>query len=327
MGWCHEFGPQISETCEHPMTAGATSCSCTVCGTVCTGRFAGCAAVWARGPREVAVDAPHASKADFSLHTDRSPGAEADRWRLPLDPLQKPMAPASQAVKTFVPAAESEHEPEVVPPAAINGNGASSAFAADAPTAESGMIATTIESPDITARFAVAQLAELNERVESLTKLATETTETSLEKVHSELRRITSLREVDLTEQAAGIFGAVQAGTDALESFATVVREVTDDLREILRDSLAAIGGTEGLAHVVAEAQADVAGVREDFGAALARIERDLAVMRQRIPAKAPAATQPQTAKVSAEQIDYIVDAVTEAVLGTLNAEKSGRRR
>ena len=57
MGWCHEFGPQIDENCEHPMTAHADRCECTVCGTVCTGRFAGCGSVWAHGPRDVAVEA------------------------------------------------------------------------------------------------------------------------------------------------------------------------------------------------------------------------------------------------------------------------------
>ena len=309
------------------MTAGATSCSCTVCGTVCTGRFAGCAAVWARGPREVAVDAPHAGGLDLALHTDRSPGETSDaRWRLPLEPLSKPMTPA---IKT--PVAPAEPEPDFAPATAFNGNasrpnaGAASP-SLDEPAEDPVAIAAALESPDITARFAVAQLTELNQRVEELTKLATETTESSLEKMQGELRRITSMREVDLTEQATGIFSAVQAGSEALDAFASVVREVTDDLRAILHESLAAIGGTAGLADAIAEGQAEVASVRDDFGAALARIERDLAVMRQRIPAKAAAATQP-VAKVSQEQVDYIVEAVTEAVVGTLNAEGARRRR
>lgn len=57
MGWCHEFGPQISDGCDHPMVAGATSCTCQQCGAECRGRFAGCVDVWARGPRDVAVRA------------------------------------------------------------------------------------------------------------------------------------------------------------------------------------------------------------------------------------------------------------------------------
>lgn len=61
MGWCHEFGPQISDGCDHPMVAGATSCTCQQCGAECKGRFAGCVDVWARGPREVAVRASSAS--------------------------------------------------------------------------------------------------------------------------------------------------------------------------------------------------------------------------------------------------------------------------
>src|SRR5438874_1706060 len=63
MGWCHEFGPQIREGCGHPMRAGESACSCPQCGVVCRGRFAGCAEVWARGPREVHVVSPPAALA------------------------------------------------------------------------------------------------------------------------------------------------------------------------------------------------------------------------------------------------------------------------
>ncbi|HEX2042396.1 MAG TPA: bacterial transcriptional activator domain-containing protein [Acidimicrobiales bacterium] len=37
------------------MTAGAEACTCSVCGVVCTGRFGGCADVWARGPQPVHI--------------------------------------------------------------------------------------------------------------------------------------------------------------------------------------------------------------------------------------------------------------------------------
>jgi len=40
------------------MRAGESACSCPQCGVVCRGRFAGCAEVWARGPREVHVVSP-----------------------------------------------------------------------------------------------------------------------------------------------------------------------------------------------------------------------------------------------------------------------------
>ena len=314
------------------MTAGATSCSCTICGTVCRGRFAGCAAVWARGPREVPVDAPRFAGVEAKTSPDFALGDGDARWRVPLEPLTRPTPAVRQVeVPRLVPNGNGNGRSEVsadVRSASPQERGLDRAGDAGAPdtTASEAEIVTTIETPDITARFAVAQLAELNERVDEMTRLATETTAESLQKVYSELRRITSLREVDLTEQAVSIFSAVQAGTDALEAFSEVVREVTDDLRSILNESLAAIGGTTGLAETIAEAQADVASVREDFGAALARIERDLSVMRQRLPAKGgSAATAP--AKVSDEQISFIVDAVTEAVIGTLNAERAGRRR
>jgi hypothetical protein len=54
MGWCHEFGAQVREGCDHAMVAGAASCACPECGFECTGKFAGCSVVWAAGPRAVA---------------------------------------------------------------------------------------------------------------------------------------------------------------------------------------------------------------------------------------------------------------------------------
>ena len=206
------------------------------------------------------------------MRTETAFGEDADaRWRLPLDPLTKATPVVKREVEPAAPPAALVAEP--VTNGATNGASNTPHVEVEEPPMDDVVeIAATIESPDITARFAVAQLTELNERVDAMTKLATETTADSLEKMYGELRRLTSMREVDLTEQAAGIFGAVQAGTQALESFAEVVREVTDDLRSILHDSLASIGGTAGLAETIAEAQADVASVREDFGAALARI-------------------------------------------------------
>ncbi|HUP70278.1 MAG TPA: hypothetical protein VM142_10745 [Acidimicrobiales bacterium] len=40
------------------MTAGDSSCACTVCGVVCAGRFSACGAVWDRGPREFTIAGP-----------------------------------------------------------------------------------------------------------------------------------------------------------------------------------------------------------------------------------------------------------------------------
>src|SRR5438445_525731 len=88
MGWCHEFGPQIREGCGHPMRAGESACTCPQCGVVCRGRFAGCAEVWARGPREVHVVSP--------------PGALARRTVTPVrvqgrTPAEQPSSGADQA--------------------------------------------------------------------------------------------------------------------------------------------------------------------------------------------------------------------------------------
>src|SRR5947209_963539 len=84
MGWCHEFGPQIREGCGHPMRAGESACSCPQCGVVCRGRFAGCAEVWARGPREVHVVSPPAALARRTptpARAPRSPEPAADQAR------------------------------------------------------------------------------------------------------------------------------------------------------------------------------------------------------------------------------------------------------
>jgi hypothetical protein len=80
MGWCHEFGDQINSACGHPMLAATDACSCQQCGTVCAGRFDGCAAVWARGPREplvVTVAAEIDGPADAPVETSagRAPAA------------------------------------------------------------------------------------------------------------------------------------------------------------------------------------------------------------------------------------------------------------
>src|SRR2546421_7489817 len=80
MGWCHEFGPQIREGCGHPMRAGESACSCPQCGVVCRGRFAGCAEVWARGPREVHVVSPPAALARRTptpVRVTRTPAEQA----------------------------------------------------------------------------------------------------------------------------------------------------------------------------------------------------------------------------------------------------------
>ncbi len=58
MGWCHAFGPQIREGCDHAMVAGSDSCSCAECAAVCRGLFPGCASVWAAGPRRVTLTKP-----------------------------------------------------------------------------------------------------------------------------------------------------------------------------------------------------------------------------------------------------------------------------
>ena len=66
MGRCYEFGVPVGDGCEHPMVVAAdgSACVCSGCGTVCKGRFKGCAAILARpGYVPVAVAAGPAASA------------------------------------------------------------------------------------------------------------------------------------------------------------------------------------------------------------------------------------------------------------------------
>jgi hypothetical protein len=322
MGWCHEFGPQIAETCEHPMTAHSDHCECTVCGTVCTGRFAGCGAVWARGPREVAVNAPHLGRAEPSRDPFASK-ADADRWRLPLEspatarasflPPLEPIAPPQQQTE---PEPEPESEPEA-PVVVAEEPAPAEPLPVPAPPA--------FDTPDVTARYAVAQLEELNARVAELTDDTLGRTEAALERVAGELAQLRTQREIDYTNQAAGIFGAVQTGADALGEFTKVVGEVADDLRAILSDALKAVGGTGGLAELVVSSAAELNETREEFAASLGRIERDITLLRRRANAEAKESKTPRPTRLDDEQVAYIVDAVTDSVIAAL--EPGGKKR
>src|SRR3954466_2656139 len=90
MGWCHEFGPDITENCGHPMTAGSSHCYCEECGVICEGRFAGCAEVWARGPKDVSLIRPrvhevsHVETAAFeAVDAEFAPSSRLDELLTP----------------------------------------------------------------------------------------------------------------------------------------------------------------------------------------------------------------------------------------------------
>ena len=261
---------------------------------------------------------------------------ELSRWQLPLRPLDKPLSSGG---------APTRSEP-VLPPITLNRTPAPEAAPEPKPKAKPKRVererldpGTALETPDITARFVVAQLAELNERIASLTEATAERTVEAIEEVQAgldqmrgEVARLTSLRELDVTEQAAGIFGAVEAGSAALDRFATIVNEVTSDLRLILNDTLSTIGGTDGLAEAVVQGATDLAETRSELMAGISRIQRDLATLRKRIPVQSktsPAvATAAVSAQVSDEQVAYIVEAVTEAVVAALvNPARPSRRK
>src|SRR3954453_22789057 len=95
MGWCHEFGCQITSGCNHPMKAGASSCTCTVCDTVCTGKFSGCPEVFARA-------------VPIAVRSSASAGPAP-----PPAPAQQP-APAPQAAQPAQPA-QAAQPPQPAP--------------------------------------------------------------------------------------------------------------------------------------------------------------------------------------------------------------------
>src|SRR3954467_15710016 len=90
MGWCHEFGCQITSGCNHPMKAGAAACTCSVCDTVCEGKFSGCPEVFARA---VVVSAPVAASQPAPMPP--RPAAPAPQPAAAQPPAAQP--PATQA--------------------------------------------------------------------------------------------------------------------------------------------------------------------------------------------------------------------------------------
>ncbi len=76
MGWCHEFGCQITSGCNHPMKAGQASCTCTVCETVCTGKFSGCPEVFARSVPVAAPSRPSQPTATPARAAQPQPAAQ-----------------------------------------------------------------------------------------------------------------------------------------------------------------------------------------------------------------------------------------------------------
>ncbi|MDQ6726892.1 MAG: hypothetical protein M3066_12105 [Actinomycetota bacterium] len=91
MGWCHEFGCQITSGCNHPMEAGATACTCAVCDTVCTGRFTACPEVWGRS---IQVAAPRARPESSRPVTNRPANDPLD---IPAPSVPSPSAPVPAA--------------------------------------------------------------------------------------------------------------------------------------------------------------------------------------------------------------------------------------
>jgi len=75
------------------MVAGTDACHCDVCGYVCTGRFGGCAGVWARGPRDVTFTprpTPGVRRPRLALPVTEQSPAGSDVAALPAPPAPAP---------------------------------------------------------------------------------------------------------------------------------------------------------------------------------------------------------------------------------------------
>ena len=77
MGFCAEFGPVITEGCDHLMVAGVDSCSCPDCGAVCKGQFEGCSDVWVAPPAKKNKQAAKADAVPAAAVADHAEPAEA----------------------------------------------------------------------------------------------------------------------------------------------------------------------------------------------------------------------------------------------------------
>jgi hypothetical protein len=117
MGWCDEFSVEIKGGCTHSMVASTDCCICPECGARCTGKFKGCAVVWARGPirhssgarrprnrttgEPAAQPSPVATLAPKALPLDLTALAAATRQRPILatstrEPSETPVTPVGQ---------------------------------------------------------------------------------------------------------------------------------------------------------------------------------------------------------------------------------------
>jgi hypothetical protein len=123
MGHCYEFETEIQAGCDHPMVAQADCCVCPDCGARCTGKFNGCAAVWARGDVSVELFAP-ARRGDVRT-PDRAPdlppiehAAPIGTHHAPPEVDVEPDAEPEPATDAFwaQPVVESFAEPEREPP-------------------------------------------------------------------------------------------------------------------------------------------------------------------------------------------------------------------
>jgi hypothetical protein len=90
------------------MVAGATSCTCDACGTVCRGRFNGCPAVWARGPLAIGTTRFHEPVVLAGASTD---------GRLPDDVRVPDFSLGPRPVDTPLPPLVPLARPVVQPPA------------------------------------------------------------------------------------------------------------------------------------------------------------------------------------------------------------------
>jgi hypothetical protein len=299
MGWCQEFGPRLVSSCEHPMEPWADRCRCPSCGTVCTGRFAGCAAVWAAAPaREEVVAGTAGARGD----------GDPARARLdaPLDP-NAPAAFPPSAVCTTVASSLAPEGPGVEPappgPPSLPHElaGAASGEHHEAPARRPGP--GTLVGPELDELREELRLAvEALRRHEEVVARAAD--ELAL-RLRAELREAADRTQLPPAPLPGGVAIAealAQALEPALERLrADLQAAVPDGLAEILeraqRRAASAQGRlvrelratTSALASAAAAfAERDGDGGLDEVRAELVRLTAEVAALRRRLPVQAP---------------------------------------
>lgn len=297
MGWCHEFGPQINDGCDRPMVAGEAACSCPACGVVCTGRFTGCAAVWARGPRVLQIGSRARATpdtGDLLILPDEGPSAGEGVGREPFD-LEAEFAVLARSLSEPEPLAglPARHEAAAVA-ALVERLPARIDEAVDAARA-AWMKVEAQELRRAVREEMAGELAEAHRRLTTEEHARREVEEQAAEQrqlVEEARHELTHAQEAltevaQVREQLAVEQASVEQARAALEEERAALeraREELDAERRGVPERVAALVD-EHRQRLEADYEARLAAAREELEAGVAARERDLNLERQRFDA------------------------------------------